>query len=361
MDQITRPATSRKPAPEVRVKRLNLALQGGGSHGAFTWGVIDRLLEDGRIEIGGLVGTSAGAMNATVTAYGLMKGGPAGARAELERFWRSISDAARQGPLQPTPLDKMMSKGNMDFSPMWLFVDTLSKVMSPYEMNPMNLNPLKDVLTGLVDFAALRSNDKVKLFICATNVCNGRIHVFDNAHVTPDAVLASACLPFMFQAVEVDGEFYWDGGYIGNPPLFPLIYHTDIEDILIIQINPVNIPAPPRSAREILDRVNTLSFNSSLMRELRAVDFVTKLIDDGVIDPEKYQQVYGHPIKRTYIHTIDAEEVVSGLGVSSKLNADWDFLMYLFEIGRTKATEFLDRDFSSIGEKSSTDVATKFM
>ncbi len=337
-----------------KIKKIKLALQGGGSHGAFAWGVIDRLLEDGRLEVEALVGTSAGAMNAAVVAYGLALGGSDGARQVLADFWRRVSDAGRKGPLQPTPLDKMLSKGNMDFSPLWNAYNALSQMMSPYQLNPVNYNPLKDIIAEVVDFDALRkSGDKVKLFICATNVKTGRIKVFNIDEVTPDAIMASACLPFLFQAVEIDGQPYWDGGYCGNPPIFPLIYEKGSNDILIVQINPINIPETPTTAAAILDRINTLSWNSSLMREMRAIQFVTKLLDDGALDQSLY--------RRMFIHTIDAEEVLSGFSVSSKLNSDWDFLCYLRDLGRDKASEFLDRHFDKIGTESSTDIMAKFM
>lgn len=334
-------------------KKINLALQGGGSHGAFTWGVIDKLLEDGRIEIDGISGTSAGAMNATVTAYGLALGGNDVARTKLREFWQKIIEAGQAGFLRPGILDKMLSKGNMDFSPFYLFYDFMSKIMSPYEMNPLNINPLRDVLSSTIDFDMLHENAVCELFIAATNVGNGRLRVFKNQDVCLNAVLASACLPFLFQAVEVDGQQYWDGGYIGNPPLFPLITETKSPDILIVQINPVNISHTPTSAREILDRINTLSFNSSLMRELRAVKFVTDLIDNGELSQDKH--------KRVYIHTIEAESIVKDLGVSSKLNTDPEYIKYLFDGGRSLATEFLEQHFEKIGNESSTDIVEKFM
>lgn len=346
------PQQTKGPPPSGK-KRIDVALQGGGAHGAFTWGVLDRLLEDGRLLFEGICGTSAGAMNATVLAYGIYMGGREGAREALAEFWRKTSEAARSGPLQPTWLDKMISPGNMDFSPFWMFFDNLSKVLSPYQLNPFNYNPLRDLVEEVVDFEGLRRCTRTKLFLCATNVCTGKIRVFQTHEMTVDAVMASACLPFMFQAVEIDGEYYWDGGYMGNPPIYPLIYHTDSTDVLIIQINPVNIPEPPKTAREILDRINTLSFNSSLMREMRAIDFVTKLIDQGKLDSSEY--------KRMKIHTVHAEEVMAHLGVSSKLNADWEFLQYLFRLGREKAQRWLDAHFETIGVDSSTDIAATFM
>lgn len=334
-------------------KKINLALQGGGSHGAFTWGVIDTLLADGRIEIDGISGTSAGAMNAAVTAYGLSIGGAEGARQKLREFWNNISEAGQSGLLKPSIFDKMLGKGNMDFSPNYLFYDYISKIMSPYELNPLNVNPLRKVLAKTIDFTELHESLACKLFIAATNVGSGRLRVFTNEEVSLEAVMASACLPFLFQAVEIEGQHYWDGGYIGNPPLFPLINETKSPDILIVQINPVNISHIPTSAREVLDRINTLSFNSSLMRELRAVHFVTKLIDDGELSQDKH--------KRVYIHTIEAESVVQGLGVSSKLNTDPDYLQSLFNSGVQLAKEFLESNFDKIGIESSTNIAEKFM
>ena len=349
----TAKANGRGKATGSNKKRLNLALQGGGSHGAYAWGVLDRLFEEKSIEIDGIVGTSAGAMNATVTAYGWAKGEHEGARAALANFWKKISDAAKTGPLQPSLIDKMIGKGNMDFSPGWLFMDALSRMLSPYQLNPMNMNPLRDTLLEAVDFDFLHKEKKVKLFICASNVMTGRHKVFQETEVSVDAVLASACLPFMFQAVEIDGQHYWDGGYMGNPPLYPLFYHTHTKDVMIVQINPINIQELPTTAQTILDRINTLSFNSSLMREMRAIHFVTKLIDGGFDDDGR--------LERVNIHTIDAEDYLGKLSVSSKLNADWDFLQTLFNVGRAKAEEFLDLHYDKIGVESSTDIEKKFL
>lgn len=334
-------------------KKLNLALQGGGAHGAFAWGVIDRLLEEDCFEIDGIVGTSAGAMNAAVTASGIATGGAPGARQSLQNFWRKISDAARYSPLQPSPWEKMFGNGSMDHSPTFLFFEALTRMMSPYQLNPMNYNPLRDVLEASVDCEALHKCNNVKLFICASNVLTGKIRVFDEHDVTIDAVLASACLPFLFQAVEIDGEYFWDGGYMGNPPLYPLIYHTGCRDVLIIQLNPISIPEVPKTAQAILDRINTLSFNSSLMREIRVINFVTKLIDDGYDG--------GGRLNKMLIHTVDAEDVLGKLGVSSKLNAQWDYLMSLFELGRQRGEAFIEQHYDKVGVESSTDIAAKFL
>ena len=334
-------------------RRINVALQGGGSHGAFSWGVLDRLLEDPRIEIDGISGTSAGAMNATVLAYGLANGGKDEARRALGAFWRKISERAWASPLQYTWLDRLTGCANMDLSPAWLIFDFLTRFFSPYQFNPSNLNPLRDVLMQTVDFEVLKRNTGVKLFLCATNVLSGRIRVFSANEISVQTVLASSCLPQLFQAVEIDGEYYWDGGYMGNPPIYPLIYETDTSDVLIIRINPIRIPEVPTTAHEILDRVNTLSFNSSLMREMRAIEFVTQLIDEGALDSTRY--------RRILIHSIDAEAEMSRLGASSKLNADWSFLRELFELGRARAHAWLDTNFDALGQRSSTNIAETFL
>jgi NTE family protein len=335
-------------------KKIKLALQGGGAHGAYAWGVIDTLLADGRLEIEGIVGTSAGAMNATVTAYGLIAGGAPMAREKLHHFWKLASDAGKNGPLRPTPIDKHFSRGNMEFSPMWQMYDAMSRIFSPYEMNPTNQNPLLEVIKQVVDFEALRSDGSgIQLFVAATNVLNGRLRIFEKKEMVPEMVMASACLPFLFQAVEVEHEYFWDGGYSGNPPIFPLIYAGGSKDILIVQINPINITDVPRTARAIMDRVNTLSFNSSLMREMRAIQFVTDLLDRQELSEGRYS--------RMLIHTIDAEAELAQFSVSSKLNPDWEFLTFLFDVGRRKAKKFLETHFDKIGVESSTNIREKFL
>jgi len=334
-------------------KAISLALQGGGAHGAFTWGVLARLLEEPALKIEGICGTSAGAMNAALLAYGLNTGDQDKTRELLDTYWRKISELARFSLLQPTPLDKLLSPGNMDCSPFYQFFDALSRVASPYQLNPLNRNPLRDLLSDLIDFDRLRQTHGVNLFICATNVLTGKIRVFNLPEVSVDVLCASACLPFLFQAVTIDGQPYWDGGYMGNPPLFPLIYHTPCPDILIIQVNPISIPKVPTTAQAIADRINEISFNSSLMREMRAIHFVSKLIDSG------YD--HGGRLRRLYIHTIGAEEVTGELGVSSKLNADWEFLCYLRKIGYERAEEWIEKHYDRIGKTSSCDIETVFL
>jgi NTE family protein len=338
----------------AETKTINLALQGGGAHGAFTWGVLDRLLEDERIGFDGISATSAGAMNATVFSYGMAAGGREGARKALAGFWRRISHAASQSPLQPTPLERMFGNHSMAHSSAFVFFDFMTRLLSPYEFNPLNLNPLRQVLLDSVDFDALgRKTCPIKLFLSATNVRTGKVKVFDNSEIGVDAVLASACLPFLFQAVEIDGEAYWDGGYMGNPPIFPLIYNCTSDDVLVVHINPMRRDELPRSATDILNRINEISFNSSLMREMRAVQFVTRLIDDG--------SVVNSSLRRMRIHAVAADDVMSKLGVASKLNADWKFLTGLRDTGRDRADSWLDAHFDRIGVESTVDLQAVYM
>ena len=344
---------SRPSGARGNVKRVSLALQGGGAHGAYTWGVLDRLLEDERIEVEAISGTSAGAMNAAVFADGMGRGGRAEARSALEAFWRNISNAARFSPLQPTPFDRVTRGWNLDHSPSFMIMDMMTRMLSPYQMNPANLNPLRDVLLKSVDFERLEGCRAVRLFISATNVKSGKVRVFESGQITPDVLLASACLPFMFQAVTIDDEPYWDGGYMGNPALFPLIYGAQSRDVVIVQVNPLSCDQVPTTASAIMNRLNEISFNSSLMREMRAVSFVTDLIDQGRLDSEQY--------KRMNVHWIEAEEHMKGLGVSSKLNAQWDFLLHLMSIGREVAAAWLERNFDAIGERSTVDIKAKFL
>src|SRR6185437_7658175 len=247
---------------------IDLALQGGGSHGAFTWGVLDRLLEEPWLEIAGISGTSAGAMNAAVLADGWAAGGAKGAREALEQYWRSVSRAAAFSPMQRSPLDRLMGRWSLDNSPAYIFTDLMSRLLSPYDLNPLGFNPLREILNESIDFERL-GRAPTKLFVTATRVRTGRGRIFRNAEINADVLLASACLPTMFRAVEIDGEPYWDGGYAGNPTITPLIRESDSIDTILVQINPRERVETPRSASEILNRLNEISFNSPLMKELR--------------------------------------------------------------------------------------------
>jgi NTE family protein len=348
-----RHAPARAKAASNRVRTVNLALQGGGAHGAFAWGVLDRLLEDERIGFEGVTACSAGAMNAVVLAYGLTEGGRQGAKTALANFWRRISHAASLSPLQPTWFDRLTHNHAMESSPAFMAFDLMTRMMSPYEFNPLNYNPLREVLAQSVEFERLNKDCAVKLFLSATNVCTGKVRVFKNPEITIDSVLASACLPFMFQAVEIDGEHYWDGGYMGNPAIYPLIYNCDSADVVVVHINPINRCSEPRTAREILNRINEISFNSSLMREMRAIAFVTRLIDEGQVKPGS--------LKRMLIHAIEAEEFMRGLSVSSKLNPDWEFLTHLRDVGRQAAESWLAANFDSLNVASSVDIHDRYI
>lgn len=332
-------------------KKINLALQGGGAHGAFTWGVLDYLLEDEHFEIDGISGTSAGAMNAVVMTSGLQTGGQQAAREALETFWRKVSKTAFLSPVKRSPIDIALGQWSLDFSPSYLAFDLISRFSSPYEFNPLNVNPLREVVEDVVDFEAVKCCDTPRLFVAATNVYSGKIRVFEQHEISLDAVMASACLPTLFQAVEVDGEPYWDGGYMGNPPLYPLFYHTKTSDTVLIQINPVERRETPKTAREILNRMNEITFNSSLLRELRAVDFVSRLIEEGKLSREDYMEVH--------MHRISADEL-SPLQASSKVNAEWAFLSELKEIGRQAAAKWVDENYDAIGKRSTLDLRSEF-
>jgi NTE family protein len=337
------------PASAAAPKSVNLALQGGGTHGAFAWGALDRLLEDERIAIDGISATSAGAMNAVVLAYGWAVGGRDGARDALAAFWERIGDAGAFALLQPTWFDRLMRDDSLRFSPVFMFIDLMSRTFSPYELNPLNINPLRDVLAESVDFEVLRAGEcPIKLFISATTVRTGKIKIFERREMCIDRVMASACLPLMFQAVEVDGEHYWDGGYMGNPAMFPLIYNCASRDIVVIRINPIHRQELPRTAADILNRLNEITFNSSLMREMRAVSFVTDLIDAGKINDGA--------LGRMLIHSIAADDAFAKLGAASKLNSDRNFLGRLRAAGRRQADDWLAANFDLLGAKSTVDM-----
>ena len=343
------PKQKQTPAKSNKAKKyINLALQGGGAHGAFTWGVLDRIMESDRIEIAAISGTSAGAMNAVVLADGIMAGGKEGAREALGKFWRAVHEAAVVSPFKRTPFEMMTNNWNLDYSPGYLFSDIYSRLMSPYQSNPFNWNPLRELLIKQVNFERVRSCNKLKLFISATSVRNGQVKRFDRTRLTVDKVMASACLPYIFQAVEVDGEDYWDGGYAGNPILYPFAYHSDARDIVIVQINPLTCQKTPKTARDILNRVNEITFNASLLHELRAIDFVARLLDEGSLDPKRYRKMF--------IHLIADEKGFEPLNASSKLNTEWSFLKHLHSLGYAAASNFLEEYYDCLGDRSSMNI-----
>jgi NTE family protein len=330
----------------MTVKKIDLALQGGGAHGAYTWGVIDRLLDDERLEIDGICGTSAGAMNAVCTLYGLTKGGRGLAKHTLVKFWHKISEAGRLSMLQPSWLDKAVSPGNMDFSWVYKFFSFTSENLAPSQFNPLGINPLEKILNELIDFEELQRISPPKLFVCATNVKTCEARVFGPSEISVKAILASACLPYLFHPVEINGESYWDGGYMGNPPLWPLTKGTaGTEDILLVRINPFKIKNVPSSIEEIKDRVNELSFNSSLKLEMEHLEFVNQLVEQGI--------TLNDSIKKINLHSISADDDLADLNLSSKLNTTWDFLMHLKNLGYANCDKWLAQNFESIGNKSS--------
>jgi NTE family protein len=332
-------------------KLVNLALQGGGAHGAFTWGVLDRLLEDKRIAFDGISGTSAGAMNAVAFASGFEQGGRAGAREALQKFWRAVSRDGRMNPIQRSLMDRFLGNWSLDHNPAFLALDLTTRFLSPYDFNPFNINPLREILEREVDFDAVRAGKKLKLFISATNVRTGKARIFRSEEITADAVMASACLPFLFQAVEIDGTPYWDGGYVGNPPLFPFFRSTGTDDVILVQTNPTVREGTPQTAREILNRINEITFNASLLSEFRAIGFVRRLIEGGLL--RSWTGRSGH--RNLRLHRIAADDELQELTSSSKFNTEWPFFLHLRDIGRGAAERFLSDHFASIGRRSSLD------
>jgi NTE family protein len=325
---------------------VDLALQGGGSHGAFTWGVLDRLLEEPWIRIEAISGTSAGAMNAAVLVDGWSRNGADGARAALDAYWLRVSRAAAFSPLQRSPLERMLGRWTLDTSPAYLAMDMLSRIFSPYDLNPTGFNPLRRVLADSIDFERLATSP-IKLFITATNVHTGRGRIFRNNQITPDVLLASACLPTMFRAVEIEGEPYWDGGFAGNPTITPLIRESDACDTILIQINPRERRDKLRKAGDILDRLNEISFNAPLMKELRMIALLRQAADPGGGEGARWARMRTHRIM---------SDRLAEFGASSKLNAEWEFLALLKEEGRKSAEEFLSLHGADVGSKSSTDL-----
>ncbi|MFP4097153.1 MAG: patatin-like phospholipase family protein [Alphaproteobacteria bacterium] len=340
-------------------KAVNLALQGGGAHGAFAWGVLDKILEDGRLDIEGICATSAGTMNACAYAYGNTIGGAEKAREVLHDFWWNVHVAGEQySPVQRMPWEEFMpgNNWNMDYSPAFFAFDTMTRMFSPYMLNPFDFNPLRDVLERTIDFNALRHCKDTKLFISTTHVQSGKVRVFYEHQMTIDIAMASACLPFLFKAVELDGEAYWDGGYMGNPVLYPLFYGTKSRDVMIVHINPIEREEVPKSAHDIMNRINEISFNSSLLQEMRAIAFVKKLIEYDMIKDEHKKD-----FKDVLVHSISADEAMKELSVASKFSSDWGFLTDLRDRGRATMEEWLDKNFDSVGVEDTVDLHSKFL
>jgi len=325
---------------------IDLALQGGGGHGAFTWGVLDRLLAEPRLRIDGISGTSAGAMNAAVLVDGYAHGGPEAAREALAVFWNRVSRAARYSPFRRSPLDILLGRWTLDHSPAYMAADMMARLFSPYDLPLGGPNPLREVLTASVDFTRL-SDSSIKLFVTATNVHTGRGRIFRNAEITPDVLLASACLPTLFQAVEIGRELYWDGGYSGNPTITPLIRECTSSDTILVQINPVERADSPRTAREILNRLNEVSFNAVLLKELRMIALLRQVAHESGSEAAKWAAMRMHRV---------TSDLMISLGSSSKLNAEWDFLVMLRDEGRRRAEDFLAHHGADLGRGSSFDL-----
>jgi NTE family protein len=332
----------------MKKKTLNLALQGGGAHGAFTWGVLDKILETGLFKIDGISATSAGSMNAVVLAQGMLNGGEDGARTLLHDFWKAISDHGKKMSTT-SPMDAVLEPylhGSISFH---LF-NSISSLFSPYQLNPSNFHPIREVLDEIIDIEQLKTNELIKLFICATTVKTGKIRIFNNEELSIEAVLASACLPKVFQAVEVDHEAYWDGGYMGNPAIFPLIYDTKTQDIMVVHTVPLYREEVPTSVLAIETRLREISFNSSLLREMRAISFVTKLIDEGWLKKE-----FESKVRKVFMHSVIADQWIKKYPTSSVYKTDWDFLTTLRDLGRHAAELWLKDNYDSMGKKTTID------
>lgn len=346
------PGAPKPKAKSVRTKRLNLALQGGGSHGAFAWGVLDAFLEDGRVRFDGVCATSAGAVNAVALAYGLSTGNAETARRTLENLWRQIS---RLGSVFAPPEAFRWNLPGQDAA-RYSLLETMSNIVSPYQFNPLNLNPLRRALIETVDVDSLRHFDKVKLFITATDVQTGRPKVFRNDDMSLEVVLASACLPFLFQAVKIKGRAYWDGGYVGNPALWPLFYETDTSDLCVVHLNPLERTQIPTTPYEIDNRINEISFNASLLAELRAVAFVKELIEKDWL-----RAAYKKKLKDIRVHAIRADHAFKRLSIGSKFRTDWTFLKGLRDRGRSAAHHWLHTNFKAIGKRDTIDLHDEFL
>lgn len=337
--------------------KVCLALQGGGAYGAYTWGILDRFLEDDRIEIESISATSAGSVNAVVLADGLTKGGVAGARRALNHFWETLS----QYGTFFSPIRQMLPYGNFPLHQdaiaqlSFTYFDFLTRIFSPYILNIFNFDLLRYLLEQQVDFDALRKMSKVKLFLCATNVKTGLLHIFEDDEITVEAVRASSCLPQLSQAIQINNEFYWDGGYLGNPAIYPLIYNSQVDDIIIIHNNPILRDTIPITSTDISSRENEISFNSSLIRELRAIAFITKLIDKGWIKDE-----YKDKLRRKCIHIIRSDEAMNQFKLINKFNWQWYFISHLRDLGRKTADNWIKDNFDSLGKKPTIDF-TEFL
>ncbi len=348
------PPFKKKPGPKL----LSLALQGGGSHGAFEWGVLDRLLEEEDLEIRAVTAASAGAMNAVCLAQGLIDDGKAGARKRLDSFWRHVNRSGGRNVFGDTSIWTNAFSGGVDWwknTPGWRMAETLALSLSPYEFNPFNLNPLHDALEAEITFKQIRERSPLKLYIAATAVRTSKSKIFRETELTARHIMASACLPQVFQAVEIDGEPYWDGGFLANPPLWPLFYDDTPDDILVVSLNPFVREETPKTPGEIMDRLNEITFNASLASELRAIGFVQKLLDEGLLKDNARGRY-----RRMLVHAITADKPLADLSLASKFDTEWSFLTDLKARGRAAAQEWLSECQGCIGVRSTIDLKVGF-
>lgn len=333
-------------------KIVTLALQGGGSHGAFTWGVLDRLLEDPRIDFEGISGASAGAMNATVLAHGYNLGGREGAREALAAFWGRIVTREPFSFLPPEMMPGGASLLNQSTPAAMHALLAMSRFFSPTQLNPLDINPLRDILVEQVDFERLRSSGDIKLFIAATRVSTGTLKIFRNRDLTVDALLASACLPSMHRPVEIDGEAYWDGGLTANPPIFPLLHLCSARDLLVVLLHPCSRPGTPTSIQEIGQRLSEISFSSAFFTELGGLALAKREAENAMFAFGTLER----RLRKLNMHLVEANDLMSQLDVMSKLNTKTSFIHGLYDEGRQAAGRWLEKNFHMIGLKSSFDL-----
>ena len=330
---------------------INLALQGGGAHGAFTWGVLDALLEDGRFNFDGVSGTSAGAMNALCLAYGLMTGGRDGARRTLADFWESI---ARQSPFSPP------AEASSAMAPALKLMLQWTDYLSPEQLNPLDLNPLRDLLAERFDFARLRRDCPLKLFIAATHANSGKLRIFRNHELSVDTLLASACLPTIHRTIVIDGEPYWDGGYSANPAVFPLLYHCNSADILLVLLTPLRYSETPVSAVEIKQRLRELSFNATFLREMRMFAHMREQIGNHWLPDWIPLARFERRISRLRFHAISGDKLFDQLPADSKLAVNLPFFTQLRDSGRAHAHRWLQHHGERLGREATLDLAALF-
>ena len=357
MSQLLLPFPLHPPAPAPSVRRVNLALQGGGSHGAFTWGVLDALLEDQRIQIDGISGASAGAVNAVALAQGFADKASDprdAARASLRRIWHGVAAMGSLGTMAESIRKMMMGGWSSDQVGANFLGNAISQWASPYQSNPLDINPLRKLLEAEIDFAAIANLKAPKVFVSATHVTTGRVEIFSGERLTLQAVMASSCLPTLFQAVEIDGQAYWDGGFSSNPALLPLINRCDSCDIIVVQINPLRRTNVPHTPHDIVDRVSELTFNASLLAQMRAIDFTNRLLADGRLQE-------GAQYKSLFLHRIDGGEALEDLPSSSKMSADSVLLEQLFEMGQSAAKRWLANHYEALGQKSTVDIRRDYI